>query len=107
MVKWIGSFGSQKYGTLFVSGDIEMQLPENINVYPVEASYDVIYRGIIGGGTRFQGKINLVNDKEMQIIVLGNKTVIFYINEKSNSKLSGTYSLDSPSDNGLFELFRQ
>lgn len=107
MGKWIGNFGSNKYSTLFVSGDIEMQLPNNTNVYPITGSYDVIYRGIIGYGIRFQGKINVMNPREMKIVIAGNRTVTFEMTEKSPRKISGTYILDSPSDNGLFELFLQ
>lgn len=107
MTKWIGHFGSKRYGTLFISGDIEMQLPDNLNIYPVEASYAIVYKGLIGGGAKFQGLIKIVNETEMKITIMGNKIVTFTINDKTNKKISGNYVLNSPGDNGLFELFPQ
>lgn len=107
MGKWIGTFCSGKYSSFLVSGNIEVQLPDNFNSYPVNAFYRVIYRGIIGAGINFDGTMRMANEKEMSLTIMGNRVVNFNIAEHSPRKIAGTYTLNSPGDHGSFELILQ
>lgn len=95
--KFQGSFQSQQYFTWLVKGDIQMEVEDERTG---DAMVVIVYTGIYRKGTVISQKIKIYDNSF--VINHEGYDLKLKVQNRSQHRIEGYYSLDNPQDEGLF-----
>jgi len=97
---WKGEWRSNTYDVVY--GDIEVLLKTSESNYDTSAY--ISYNGDYKSGARYAVPINVKPDESTFSGNIKFQTIRFFIMDKSDNEISGTYNSSNPSDVGFFTI---